>query len=230
MGTAERREREKERRRNEILDAAEQIFFTKGVKAATMDEIAETAELSKGTLYLYFKSKEDIYFGINRRALGMLRRTFDDAVASQTSGLGRVRAIGEAYHRFSQQYPDHFEAMLRFDAEVLKPADAGPLAMECHGAGMGLLGMVADAIRCGIEDGSIRRDLDPMKTAILLWAQTDGVIRVVARKCEHLKEFENLDLTRLIDDFMKFIYNALKPVAADDEAPDHSGGMQGGIQ
>ena len=60
MGIAERKEREKEHRRNTILDAAEEVFFSKGINLATMDEVAERAELSKGTLYLYFKNKEEL--------------------------------------------------------------------------------------------------------------------------------------------------------------------------
>lgn len=60
MGTHERKEREREHRREDILDAAQHVFFEKGLPTATMDEIAEIAELSKGTLYLYYKSKEDL--------------------------------------------------------------------------------------------------------------------------------------------------------------------------
>ena len=57
MGIHERKEREKEHRRDEILNAAQKVFFEKGLQSATMDEIAEAAELSKGTLYLYYGSK-----------------------------------------------------------------------------------------------------------------------------------------------------------------------------
>ena len=64
MGIAERREREKDQRRNTILDAAEKVFFSQGINLATMDGVAEEAELSKGTLYLYFKSKEELFLGI----------------------------------------------------------------------------------------------------------------------------------------------------------------------
>ncbi len=220
MGTAERREREKEQRRESILDAAEKVFFSKGVKEATMDEVAEAAELSKGTLYLYFRSKEDIYFGINHRALRILRRMFEKAMAMPVSGVEKSREIGRAYYEFSRMYPDHFEAMLRFDAEVTRPEETGQVGMECHEEGMAVLGLVAESIRQGIEDGSIRRDLDPMKTAILLWAQTDGVIKIVARKCEHLKEFENIDLENLVEEFFAFIYEALKPPGSAGEVSE----------
>ena len=92
MGIVERREREKEQRRSNILDAAEEIFFSKGFNTATMDEVAETAELSKGTLYLYFKSKEELYYGIASRALSLLREMFQKAADRQKTGIEKVRA------------------------------------------------------------------------------------------------------------------------------------------
>ena len=64
MGIAERKEREKQQRREEIVQAAEEVFFSKGFEKSTMDDVAEKAELSKGTLYLYFKSKEELLIGI----------------------------------------------------------------------------------------------------------------------------------------------------------------------
>ena len=91
MGIQERREREKEQRRNEILDAAEKVFFSKGFNNATMDEVAETAELSKGTLYLYFKNKEDLYFAITQRSMTILRSMFQDAVNQHKIGIEKVR-------------------------------------------------------------------------------------------------------------------------------------------
>jgi len=211
MGTAERREREKEERRNSILDAAEEVFSSTGVREASMAEVAERAEVSKGTLYLYFSSKEEIYLGINHRALKILRAMFETVMATGDPGIEKIRGIGRAYYEFSQKHPHYFEAMMHFDAEVTNLEEAGPVGLECHKEGMEVLGLVAQAIRTGIEDGSIRSDLDPMKTAVLLWAQTDGVIRVVARKCGHMKEFENLDLRNLIEDFFIFMYGALQP-------------------
>jgi AcrR family transcriptional regulator len=192
-----------------------------------MDEVAEAAELSKGTLYLYFKSKQDIYYGINHRALVILRSMFGEVMKLPVSGAEKMREIGRAYHRFSRKYPDYFEAMMHFEAEVIKAEDAGPIGIECHEAGMGVLGLVAESIRQGIADGSLRPDLDPMRTAILLWAQTDGVIRIIARKCEHMKEFANLDLDGLIEDFYMFIYQAMRPPEGGVETPQPgSGGGQ----
>ena len=61
MGIQERKEREKGRRRQQIMIAAKRIFSLKGFNKATMEDIANEAELSPGTLYLYFKSKEEMF-------------------------------------------------------------------------------------------------------------------------------------------------------------------------
>ena len=60
MGIQERKEREKERRRQQIMVAAKRVFSEKGFNKATMEDIAHEAELSPGTLYLYFKNKEEL--------------------------------------------------------------------------------------------------------------------------------------------------------------------------
>lgn len=62
MAIKDRKEREREERRRQILDAALQVFSRKGYEKTTMDEIAEKAELSKGVLYYYFHNKEDLFY------------------------------------------------------------------------------------------------------------------------------------------------------------------------
>lgn len=61
MGSEERRKKEKENKKNTILRAARKLFFDRGFKSVTVDNIAAKAEVSKGSIYLYFDSKEEIY-------------------------------------------------------------------------------------------------------------------------------------------------------------------------
>ena len=72
MGIQERKEREKERRRQQIMVAAKRVFSDKGFNKATMEDIAQEAELSPGTLYLYFKNKEELYASLSLRILQYL--------------------------------------------------------------------------------------------------------------------------------------------------------------
>ncbi|BDZ69820.1 helix-turn-helix domain-containing protein [Methanobacterium petrolearium] len=61
MSIRDRREREKEQRRNDIINAAEKLFFAKGYDDVSMNDIATEVELSKATLYLYFDNKEELF-------------------------------------------------------------------------------------------------------------------------------------------------------------------------
>ncbi len=210
MGIAERREREKEQRRNDILDAAEKVFFSKGVDQATMDDVAEQAELSKGTIYLYSKSKEELYLGINLRGLNILAEMFKQALKSQSTGIDQVRAIGQAYFEFYKSYPDYFNALLHYEANTYDLTDENSLGWQCHKCGQKTLQIVAEAIQTGIDDATIRSDLVPMKVAVLLWGQSTGVIQIIAIEGEHIQEYHNLNPEELINDYFDFIYYALR--------------------
>ena len=76
MGIAERKERERDlqqkMRRGQILDAAKRLFHAKGFSSATMEDIAQEAELSPAAIYLYFKNKDDLYVSLNLQLLEYL--------------------------------------------------------------------------------------------------------------------------------------------------------------
>ena len=72
MGITERKERERERRRQQILIAARRVFSSRGYTRSTMEDIAKEAELSPGTIYLYFKSKDELYASLSVRILQYL--------------------------------------------------------------------------------------------------------------------------------------------------------------
>jgi len=101
LGLEERRNREKERRRETILKAARRDFMKKGFKAVTVDSIAQRAQLSKGAIYLYFKSKEEIYAQVLIRDI----EKFHDRVADIFHGGDTA---SEVLVRFAQIYTDFF--------------------------------------------------------------------------------------------------------------------------
>jgi AcrR family transcriptional regulator len=72
MGIQERKEREKERRRQQIMIAAKRVFSANGFNRSTMEDIAREAELSPGTIYLYFKNKDELYASLSLRILQYL--------------------------------------------------------------------------------------------------------------------------------------------------------------
>lgn len=201
MGIIERKEREKEERRNSIIDAAENVFFSKGVANSTMDEVAEAAELSKGTIYLYFKHKDDLFHGIIHRAMLKLEGVFKKVSSEEGSGAERLTRIGEAYFKFSDEYPDYFDAMLHQEEKHLfeNGVNKQGYFFKCNEVGNSVFSILANIIRDGIKDGSLRPDIDPMKHAIALWGHTTGIMQIIKSKGHVLERIAGITGEELIN-------------------------------
>lgn len=209
MGIAERRERDKRRRRNEIIDAAEDVFFSKGVGAATMDDVAQVAELSKGTLYLYFPSKEDLYHAIALRGLQILHDRFKAIIAEGGTGLEQMNRLGRSYFEFYKTYPKYFEAMLFHEHADIDVEEAGPTTLLCLQEGFCVHGLMAEVIETGIQDGSLRPDLDPVQTSIVLWGTATGLIQIITTRHDVLTEL-GLDQDNLYAYYTETMWRALE--------------------
>lgn len=210
MGITERKQREKEQRRESIIDAAETVFFSKGLENATMDDVASAAELSKGTLYLYFNSKEQIYLAIIMRGFAILDRLFKDAANQSTNGLEKTRAIGRAYQQFYNDYPDYFAGLMYYESNKFTPQQISELQDVCdvHQSEHSLNQLVA-AIEEGQNDGSIKKSIEPVKMALLLWSMSTGVFQISHYKEKLVLERRGLRSEEIINSFFEFIGHAI---------------------
>lgn len=211
MGINERRERERQQRRNSIIDAAEKVFFTKGIDAAIMDEVAEVAELSKGTLYLYFKSKEELHFAINMRAANMLYHFFEKAVDKAVSGLQNVKNIGLAYIQFAKKQPDHFKALMYFENKETSDFYENNEDFIRHMKENDAMEIFTGVVKEGIRDGSIRNDIPVDIICQNLWAMASGVLlHLSTRKDKIPKHTENQILfEEMMNGFFNIVQNGL---------------------
>ncbi|MCE2746110.1 MAG: TetR/AcrR family transcriptional regulator [Burkholderiales bacterium] len=181
----ERREEEKERRREEILDAAELVFSEKGFDAATMDQVARKARVSRALVYVYFKDKAALHLAICLRGLRTLRDMFETARKKHTTGESQIRAIGHAYMQFSEQFPTHFAAMSRFEASSPHMALGDPCGstLEMIQAGQKVHEEMVLALATGMADKTLRSDLENlMQISITLWGFTHGTIQLAQTK------------------------------------------------
>jgi len=210
MGIAERKEREKKERRENIINAAEKVFFSKGMDNATMDEVAETAELSKGTLYLYFKSKEEIYLAICMRSLDIMSDLFENSVKENMNGLEKLIAIGNAYNEFYRKYPDYHNALIYWESNVFDLENQESLASDCDEKGHKGLNILIAAIKQGIVDKTLRPDIDPEETAMLLWGFSLGIIQLISLKGKHLHEQHGVDLKNLEKSSVDFMVRSIR--------------------
>jgi TetR/AcrR family transcriptional regulator len=186
---AARRVEEKERRRAEILDAAETLYAKEGWDKVTVDQVARSARLSRALVYVYFKDKEEILFAIGERAMCLLRDRFIAAAAGQKHGIEKIEAIGRAYMGYAFEFPHYFDFCSRFHAHSGTP-DPGSHDFACRAAGDEAIGAVVKAIECGISDGSIRPNIgDPVMLAVTLWSFSHGLIQLTMAKGNDMARF-----------------------------------------
>jgi AcrR family transcriptional regulator len=193
---AVRREEEKERRRAEMVDAAEALYAEFGWDAVTMDRVARSARLSRALLYVYFRDKNDLLHAITERALIELRERFIAVAGTQRLGIDQVQSIGRAYVLFQQEKPYRFDACTRFHAHQ---AAGQPAEQACAAAGDAVIAVIVQALVQGQTDGSIRKDLgNPVQVCVMLWAFTHGLIQIATNKTVEIAR-QGVDIPQLVE-------------------------------
>ncbi len=209
MGIAERKEREKEQRREEILDAAQKIFFTKGLQSATMDEIAAAAELSKGTLYLYFNSKEDLYLAVLLRGLQHLSKMFQEVVAKNLPVIETIRELQRAYVLFFRRHVDYFRMLDFFETPQFHKQVSEEIKLQCHAATEALWQMVIKVIERGMTQGMIKKEMNARQTAVMFWVCINSLLRYMDRDDHFWKEKMAVDLHEMLEVLSNLLLEAM---------------------
>ena len=219
MGISERKEREREMRRSAIVDAAEKVFFEKGIESATMDEIAEEAELSKGTLYLYFKSKTELYMAVCEKGMYILLDQFRDAYEIPATGREKLRQLGMTYFNYAITHPDYFKASSYFElTDMDHEAKDSEIAISCHDLGESLFKYTLDAIRDGMNDGSIHEGHNQNELAVMMWSSMRGVIQLynMRHRGHEIPILNSMKFEDLVPHYINLLLEGLRFAPVDD--------------
>ena len=209
MGIQERKDREREQRREEIITAAQKVFFEKGLPAATMDEIAEEAELSKGTLYLYYKSKEDLYLAVMMRGGEVMYEMFRKATSTAENPVQLLANLGEAYYQFFRQHRNYFRMYQFFENPQFHKQVSEEMLSACSGNDMRVWGLVTETIKRGIDEGLLEHDLDPLQAAIILWSAGNSLMRQIDRADDYWQQKMGIDLEAALQKSYQFILEGM---------------------
>lgn len=212
---AERRNEEKERRRAEILDAAEAVAASESWDNMTMDQVARRARLSRALLYVYFTDKTDLLFGVGERALALLAARLSESAARQQRGIAQLEAMGRAYMAFAQEFPVYFAVLAHCELRSPANSDSHSNEGDCARKADALHGMIASTLEVGIGDGSIRTDVgQPPAVAIALWGFLHGAIQFASSKA-NLVGSRGVSIKSLLDQGLTL---AMRSVAAPTPA------------
>ena len=180
MTTRARREREKQERRRSILRAARETFFQNGFHHATVDSVAERAEVSKGTVYLYFESKESLLAHLLLDGLKDLVGELDRAY-TETNGTPaeeQLKALARAYLNFFRRDPQYFPFLMAMDRGRFQDAIPSQLYQEILEASLEGLNLAVRVVERGCRDAMFACG-DTQKDACIFWATLNGVIQLM---------------------------------------------------
>jgi TetR/AcrR family transcriptional regulator len=216
MGITERKKREKEQRKKEILDAAETLFFSREYDDVPMDEIATIAELNKATIYLYFKNKETLFSAIVLRGIRILNKMYQECMETQVPGVTKVALLEETYYRFTRQHPDYQRLIKYYGVERFNKENPG--FAEIQEEFSMSRSFFQDAIREGIDDGTIRNDIDPFLLTLYLMTTLMSVLSLT-RPWQYVLDQEGVSHETFVKEFARFISPAVSTGVKPDTVP-----------
>ena len=176
MGIQERKQRERERRRQQIIVAAKRVFSEKGFSKSTMEDIAREAELSPGTLYLYFKNKDELYASLSLRILQYLNIRLEDVKKeNDVDPRKKIAAIKEALYDVYQ-----FDPMILINMFHLQSSDtlknlSSPLLENITELSRNSLNVLSDIFQDD-SGGNGFSDENPSAVADIVWSLFTGVV------------------------------------------------------
>ncbi len=194
MGIQERKEREKERRRQQIIVAAKRVFSDKGFNKSTMEDIASEAELSPGTLYLYFKNKEELYASLSLRILQYLHIRVEHV--NKEVGLTPLEKVDKLIEAMYDVYD--FDPLIIINmfhlqsSETLKNLSQGLLS-QIEDLSRKSIGAIARIFEEGIRLGVFVQK-HPVALSDIFWSLFSGVVlweaskKIMDKEKDYLRE------------------------------------------
>jgi AcrR family transcriptional regulator len=213
LGVAERRERDREQLRAQIVDSARDLLLEQGLPGLSMRSIAERIEYSPATIYLYFRDKEQLLEAVMAAGFARLHEVVMAELgrAGAEAGWGlQYAAMGRAYARFALENPAYFRVMFEL------PGTAGAGRCEGPTVNPGGLEQSEEMIRRAVEAGQFWV-ADPRRTAVFGWGLIHGLVTLYLSG--HLREEVSgpEEFMALVEDAMQNAYAGWRPADAGGE-------------
>ena len=221
MSTAERRAREKAQRRKEILNAARQEFFERGFHRPTVDDVAARAEVSKGTIYLHFESKEGILARLLLEGLDLLVKEMEAVCIPEPSHEAdyTLQELANAYLRFAQSNPSYFRLIMAFDRGRFEESISPGLYKKVMNRSLQGLDLLARTIEQGKATGVFQVD-DPWQAAGSVWAALNGVLVLMGHPLRQQLLRSDLEtmFTATLDMVLRGLKDCRQPIEKEERA------------
>jgi TetR/AcrR family transcriptional regulator len=175
-----------------------------------LNESAESTELNKATLYLYFRDKDDLIDAVVYEGLVLLEKEYQQAGLRTRSGLERVLQLARSSFTFYKQQPVYFHALNHQERRRVAERLQTPFAAKGNEVASRVFAIMAEGLRQGIGDGTIRRGIEVDVFLVLLYAHVYGVMHTIHSKQDIYQDVFGLDAAIIEGSALELIESYLK--------------------
>jgi len=202
MGVKERKERQKENLRQEILDAASEMFAVEGYANVSMRKIAERIEYSPTTIYLYFKDKNELLKFICEETFAKLDEQIREISEPEIDEIESLKKGLYAYVNFGLEHPNHYEVV--FNMPIFNQPHDDEYKYE-GSMGQRTFDYLRSQVSACVAAGKLKKgDVDAMSQ--MLWAGIHGVVSLLNN---HL-DFPFVERDKLVGELVETMIKGLR--------------------
>jgi TetR/AcrR family transcriptional regulator len=205
MNTTERKNIEKENRRQVILDAAVTVMKSHGLHGLSIDLIAQETNLAKGTIYLYFKNKEEILSILTIRARTLLIKDFQKIEKNKESNIEQLKSILKSNYLFYKKNPLYYDLVSLYEVNNRMTETE-----EMQQSGEKIMKIVVGIAGKAREEGTLNPKISPVILAMSLWGMAVGMLQLIKVRGAIMKEKLNISEKDLLNSFIQLLENGVK--------------------
>lgn len=195
--------------RNNILETAKKLFHENGLNQTTMDDIAKYADYSKSTIYVYFKSKEEIYLYLIYRNLVNLETLLEKCIDLNNIEQSFFN-ICNTLVMFHQENPLFLETALMDYTRIEEDVKKYPILDEIIEINQDIERIISELIETGINNSILQSELTPLFVVHILWGSICGIIYMSDKRGHYLSKSLNINIEDYLSDSFKMLFKSIK--------------------
>lgn len=193
-----------------ILETAEKLFSEKGIKQTTMDDISKAADYSKSTIYVYFKSKEEIYNHIIYDHMCDLRDITNLCIKDATNFEDCYYAICNKLFLLNKQYPLYFASIMGNISIDEKDLAENEILQQIYNVGEEIANSMTLLFKRGIDEKYLSSDINILPTVFTLWASLGSIITMSNEKESYILKRMKMEKSEFLLYGFQMLFDSIK--------------------
>ncbi|MDD3570510.1 MAG: TetR/AcrR family transcriptional regulator [Lachnospiraceae bacterium] len=193
-----------------ILETAEKLFLEKGIKQTTMDDISKAADYSKSTIYVYFKSKEEIYNHIIYDHMCELRDVTNQCIKEATNFEECYYTICNKLFLLYEQYPLYFSSIMGNISIDEKALAENEILQQIYDIGEEIANSMTLLFERGISENYLSSDISILPSVFTLWASLGSLITMSNEKESYILKRMNMKKSEFLQHGFQMLFHSIK--------------------